>query len=124
MEGYAVDSGAQETRRRLKRAGFRGDNLDAMTEVLAGMEETLATKEDLAKAESGLKQDIADVRTEIKQDIAGLRLEVRLVLFGARCTLSETASAGRWMASGARWTASTARCGRSSGFSADSSLWG
>ena len=77
MEGYAVDSGAQETRRRLKRAGFRGDDLDAMTEVLAGMEERLATKEDLAKAEGVLKQDIADIRTELKQDIAGLRLEVR-----------------------------------------------
>ncbi len=77
MQGYAVESGVQETtRRKLKKAGFRADNLEAMTDVIAGMEERLATKEDLAKAEGVLKQDIADVRTELKQDIAELRTAV------------------------------------------------
>ena len=32
MQGYAVESGVQETRRKLKKAGFRADNLEAMTE--------------------------------------------------------------------------------------------
>ena len=76
MQGYAVESGVQETRRKLKKAGFRADNLEAMTEVIAGMEERLATKEDLARVEGVLKQDIADVRTELKQDIAELRTTV------------------------------------------------
>ena len=80
MEGYAVQSGTQETRKRLKKAGFKADSLEAMTEVLAGMEERLATKEDLAKAEGVLKQDIADVRTEIRQEVRdrleGFRQEV------------------------------------------------
>lgn len=76
MQGYAVESDAQDTRRKLKKAGFRADNLEAMTEVIAGMEERLATKEDLAKAEGVLKQDIADFRTELKQDIAELRTTV------------------------------------------------
>ena len=77
MEGYAVQSGVQETRRRLKRAGFKGDDLEAMTEVIAGMEERLATKEDLARTESVLRQEIAGVRTEFRRDIANLREEVK-----------------------------------------------
>ena len=80
MEGYAVDSGVQETKRRLKRAGFKGDDLEAMTGVLAGMEERLATKEDLAEVRNELKQDIADVRTELREDLRerfeGFRQEI------------------------------------------------
>ena len=77
MEGYAVQSGVQETRRRLRKAGFKGDDLEAMTEVIAGMEERLATKEDLARTESVLRQEIAGVRTEFRRDIANLREEVK-----------------------------------------------
>ena len=77
MEGYAVQSGVQETRRRLRKAGFKGDDLEAMTEVIAGMEERLATKEDLARTESVLRQEIAGVRTELRRDIANLREEVK-----------------------------------------------
>ena len=77
MEGYAVESGVQETRRRLKRAGFKADNLDAMTEVIVGMEERLATKEDLAKAEGVLKQDIANLRDELQRDITNVRDELQ-----------------------------------------------
>ena len=89
MEGYAVDSGVQETKRRLKRAGFRADNLDAMTEVIVGMEERLATKEDLARAEGVLKQDIADVRTELKQDIANVRTELKQDIAELRTTVAK-----------------------------------
>ena len=67
MAGYAVQSGTQETRRRLKKAGFKADNLEAMTEALAGMEERLATKEDLAKAEVVLKQELAHVRDDVNR---------------------------------------------------------
>ena len=67
MAGYAVQSRTQQTRRRLKKAGFKGDNLETMTEALAGMEERLATKEDLAKAEGVLKQEIADVRDDVNR---------------------------------------------------------
>ena len=77
MESYAVDSRVQETRRRLKRAGFKADNLDAMTEVIVGMEERLATKEDLARTEGVLKQDIADVRDRLRREITEVRTELR-----------------------------------------------
>ena len=77
MEGHAVDSGVQETKRRLKRAGFKGDDLEAMTEVIAGMEERLATKEALAGTERVLKEDLARTERVLKQDIAGVRTELR-----------------------------------------------
>ena len=37
--------------RRLRTAGFKGNDLEAMTEVIASMEERLATKEALARTE-------------------------------------------------------------------------
>ena len=89
MAGYAVQSRKQQTRRRLKKAGFRADSLEAMTEVLAGMEERLATKEDLAKAEGVLKQDIADVRTELSQDIADVRTELSQDIADVRTELKQ-----------------------------------
>ena len=89
MEGYAVDSGTRETRRRLKKAGFKGDNLEAMTEVLAGMEERLATKEDLAKAEGVLKQDIARVRIDLQQDIAEVRTDLQQDIAEVRTELKQ-----------------------------------
>ena len=85
MVGYAVQPGAQETRRRLKKAGFTADSLEAMTEVLAGMEERLATKDDLAKAEGVLKQEIADVRADVN------RLSATVSEHGARIGALERA---------------------------------
>ncbi len=73
MQGRAVESRVQETRRKLKKAGFKAEDLEAMTELIAGMEERLATKEDLAKTERVLTQDIAKVRTELKQDVAEVK---------------------------------------------------
>ena len=73
MQGRAVESCVQETRRKLKNAGFKAEDLEAMTEVIAGMEERLATKQDLAKTERVLTQDIAKVRTELRQDVAEVK---------------------------------------------------
>ncbi len=140
MQGYAVESGVQETRRRLKKAGFKEDDLEAMTEVIAGMEERLATKEDLARAEGVLKQDIADVREDLNQlattvathttRIEGLERQWRLYVRRSgiasrasdrRLPLRWTASEARCTACGERSTACGAKCGRSSGSAAHSS---
>ena len=88
MAGYAVQSRKQQTRRRLKKAGFKADNLDAMTEALAGMEERLATKEDLARAEGVLKQEIADVRDDVN------RLSATVSEHGARIGALERSMEG------------------------------
>ena len=73
MGSYPVHSGVRETRRRLEDAGFKGLQMEALVEMMVGMEERLATKEDVAHAQGVLKQDIAEVRTELKQDIAEVR---------------------------------------------------
>ena len=103
MEGYAVQSGVQETRRRLKRAGFKGDDLEAMTEVIAGMEERLATKEDLARTESVLRQEIAGVRTEFRRDIANLREEVKDRFDGFREEMGGRMDGLKGQIDGIRW---------------------
>ena len=71
MGSYPVHSVVRETRRRLEDAGFKGLQMEALAEMMVGMEERLATKEDLAHAQCVLKQDIADVRTELKQGHRG-----------------------------------------------------
>ena len=77
MGGYAVQSNPQETRHRLKKAGFKGDDFEATTEVIAGMEERLATKEALAGTERVLKEDLVRTERALKQDIAEVRTELR-----------------------------------------------
>ncbi len=67
MGSYPVHSGVRETRRRLEDAGFKGLQMEALVEMMAGMEERLATKEDVAHAQGVLKQDIAEVREDLNQ---------------------------------------------------------
>ncbi len=65
MGGHAVESSAQQTRRRLERAGFRANQTEALVEMMTGREERLATKDDLAEVRTELKQDIAEIRASV-----------------------------------------------------------
>ena len=67
MGSYPVHSGVRETRRRLEDAGFKGLQMEALVEMMVGMEERLATKEDLAHAQGALRQNIAEVREDLNR---------------------------------------------------------
>ena len=74
-----------------------------MTEVIAGMEERLATKEDLARTESVLRREIAGVRTELRRDVANLREEVKDRFDGFRLEMGGRMDGLKGQIDGIRW---------------------
>ena len=78
-----------------------------MTEVIAGMEERLATKEDLARTESVLRQEIGGVRTELREDLRerfeGFRLEIGGKIDGLRSEIRSVDDGLKGQIDGIRW---------------------
>lgn len=92
MTMYAIDT--LEFAKRLRTSGLSQEQSEAIAEAHGqafreAAEHTLATKDDLAKAEYSLKQDIAGVRSELKQDIAGVRSELRQDIASVRSELKQ-----------------------------------
>ena len=75
MTAYTIDTLAAV--RKLEKAGFKSEQAEAMTEVIAESGEQLATKGDIA----GVKEDIAGLRWTFGI-LFGFLLTLNLTIFG------------------------------------------
>ena len=74
----------------LREAGFDDAQAEAVTEQISvAIDESVATKDDVGKAQAELKTEVTELRTELKTDVAELRAELGQVRTELKADVAE-----------------------------------